>query len=118
MLSTGEINKLKRDIELQDDRLVFVLNSLGDRTRFKLFKLLMEGYEVCVTEVATILDISVPAASQHFKVFEMTGLVDKDRMGQKICYQLKRSDPVVESLVTLINSHSKARGIKRWLTKR
>lgn len=75
---------------------------LGDKTRFKIFKLLLSGKEICVTEVATAVGISVPAASQHFRIFELVGLVDKQRYGQKICYLLKTDDQFVKELIKIV----------------
>lgn len=78
----------------KEERLVFAMQMLGDKTRFKMFKLLSSNQHLCVSEIAESLGISVSAVSQHFKNFEMTGLVDKKRTGQKICYVLKDDDVV------------------------
>ncbi len=85
--------------------LVNVFHLLGDKTRFKIFKLLMSNKELCVTEIADKVGISAPAVSQHFRIFELTGLVDKHRYGQKICYVLKRNDGLVQDLITLIKTN-------------
>lgn len=57
---------------------------------------------MCVSEIAEALDISVPAVSQHFRIFELVGLVDKTRYGQKICYTLKSDDQLVQELVRIV----------------
>jgi ArsR family transcriptional regulator len=75
------------------------MSALGDKTRYKIFKLILDNNELCVSEIAELLNISVPAVSQHFRTFELIGLVDKDRIGQKICYKLKLDDPIVTILV-------------------
>ena len=75
---------------------------LGDQTRFKMFKILLSGREMCVSEIAEALNISVPAVSQHFRIFELVGLVDKQRYGQKVCYVLKTDDKLVGELVKII----------------
>lgn len=74
---------------------------LGDKTRYRIFKLLMSHDEMCVSDIATELGITVSAVSQQFRNFELVGLVDKERMGQKICYTLKGDDTLVESLIKL-----------------
>jgi predicted transcriptional regulator len=51
-----------------------------------MFKLLNSDQDLCVSEMANRLGISPSAVSQHFKSFEMLGLVSKERTGQKICY--------------------------------
>lgn len=90
-------------LSADEERLIHAMQLLGDKTRYKLFKLLMLRDEMCVTDIATELDITVSAVSQHFRNFEMIGLVDKERMGQKICYMLKTNDMLVKELVTVIN---------------
>lgn len=94
----------KKPIQLTKDeeRLIFAMNLLGDKTRFKIFKLLMTHEEMCVTDIADELNVSVSAISQHFRNFELVGLVDKERMGQKICYMLKADDGLVKELVKVV----------------
>lgn len=79
-------------------RIVHAMQLLGDSTRFKIFKLLASGEELCVSEIASKLGISPSAVSQHFRNFEMLGLVEKERMGQKICYALRDNDQLVDEL--------------------
>ncbi|MEX0668816.1 MAG: winged helix-turn-helix domain-containing protein [Candidatus Saccharimonadales bacterium] len=74
---------------------------LGDKNRFKIFKLLMTEKDMCVTEIAAELGISLPAVSQHFRNFEVIGLVDRERIGQKICYMLKSDDLLVKELIDI-----------------
>ena len=85
----------------REERLVNALQALGDKTRFKIFKILLSGKEMCVSEIAETLNISTPAVSQHFRIFELVGLVDKERYGQKICYKLKSDDVLVRQLIKL-----------------
>jgi ArsR family transcriptional regulator, arsenate/arsenite/antimonite-responsive transcriptional repressor len=88
-------------LDSREARLVSTLQSLGDPTRFRMFKLLQGNTQMCVSEIAESLGISVPAVSQHFRIFELVGIVGKQRNGQKICYQLKYSDPLVKNLIKL-----------------
>lgn len=90
-----------------EERLIFAMQLLGDKTRFKIFKLLMTHEEMCVTDIAEELGISISAVSQHFRNFELIGLVDKERMGQKICYMLKNDDELVQELVAVTNKGKK-----------
>jgi DNA-binding transcriptional ArsR family regulator len=94
----------KRPMKLnpQEEKLVSTMQLLGDKTRFKIFKLMLSGKEMCVSEIAEAIDISVPAVSQQFRVFELTGLVDKQRYGQKVCYALKSNDQLAKELIKLM----------------
>lgn len=79
----------------REERITTAMQALGDTTRYKIFKLMQSGREMCVSEIAEAIGVSVPAVSQHFRIFELTGLVDKERYGQKICYRLKDDDDFV-----------------------
>ena len=85
----------------RETQAVRIMQLLGDKTRYKIFKLLMSGDEMCVSEIADNLGISVSAVSQHFRSFEMIGLVDKERMGQKICYSINEEDSLAKKLINL-----------------
>jgi len=98
--------KLLKDRSLKlnkrEERLVSTMQLLGDQNRFKIFKLLLSGREMCVSEIAEALNVSVPAVSQYFRIFELVGLVDKQRYGQKVCYMLKTEDKLVEELIQIV----------------
>lgn len=87
-----------------DERLMRAMQALGDENRYKIFKILLTTDELCVSEIAARLKISVPAVSQHFRTFELIGLVEKERKGQKICYSCKQDDQVVREIVKLIKT--------------
>lgn len=94
----------KRTIKLSknDEQLIAALQLVGDKTRFRLIKLLLKNKGLCVSEIANKLGISIPAASQHFKKFEMAGIVESQRSGQKTCYIL-RDTALVNKIDRLIN---------------
>lgn len=88
-----------------EERIIFAMQLLGDRTRYKLFKLLLADEELCVSEIAEHLGVSASAVSQHIRNFELIGLVDKERTGQKICYLL-RDETLVRQLKTLVTEYT------------
>lgn len=89
------------DLSRREEKLIHVMQLLGDKTRYKIFKLLMSEEQLCVSDIAHRLDVSVSAISQHFRSFEIIGLVDKERMGQKICYAIKDNNEFIEKLSKL-----------------
>lgn len=97
------ITKRPKTVELSsaEEKLMYAMQLLGDKTRFKIFKLLMNNQELCVSEIAEQLGVTLSAVSQHFRNFEMVGLVQKERMGQKICYMLKADDALVDELLQM-----------------
>lgn len=94
-------------ITKSEERLVFAMQLLGDKTRFKIFKLLMQKNGMCVSEIASQLGVSTSAISQHFRNFELVGMVNKERTGQKICYVLKNDDDLVRVLSSAVLKESK-----------
>lgn len=85
-----------------EKRLIHTLQLLGDKTRFQIFKLISTNENLCVGAIASDLAISSSAVSQHFRQFELLELVEKERMGQKICYSLRKDDELVMELKQLM----------------
>jgi len=102
MLTQKQASELKPTLNEQDERLQTIFNALGDHGRFCIFKILLERREVCVTDIANICNVSVPAASQQLRVLELSNLVIKKRMGQMICYEVRAEEPLIKSLIPLI----------------
>lgn len=99
------MDQINNTIELNtyEVRLVNAMQALGDKTRFKMFKILQSSQEMCVSEIARELKVSTPAISQHFRIFELVGLVDKQRQGHKICYVLKNEDQLIQKLSKIMD---------------
>ncbi len=102
MLTKEQVNKIKKELSSDMDRIPLILGALGDPGRFRIFKLLSEHHDICVTDVANIFDITVSAASQQLRVLEMLELVEKTRMGQMVCYELKKDNSSVKRLMQFI----------------
>lgn len=100
MLSKTQINKIKKGLTADNSQLTAVFHALGDTNRFQIFKLLLHK-DVCVSDVANILSISSPAASQHLKILEMHGLVKRVKMKQEACYQIQMENPVIKLILSL-----------------
>jgi len=56
-----------------------IMKSLGDETRYKLVKLLLQ-HDLCVGALAKRLDISESAVSQHLKILRNVGIVKGDQL--------------------------------------
>ncbi len=95
---------MKTDLSLRDEQIVKAMQLLGDSTRYKMFKLMLSSNEFCVSEIASQLEVSTPAISQHFRIFELLGLVSKKRTGQRICYSLKHDNQLVEDLTKFVTN--------------
>ena len=107
MLTEKEVQKVKKSLKdnpLADgDRLSFVFEALSDPTRLKIFRLLFEQQDLCVTDLANVFEVSTPAISYQLRMMELTGLVEKERMGKMICYKLKKENPLVKKMQRLLS---------------
>lgn len=89
MLTQEELMKVKEEVVKNDSHIQLLFEALGDPGRFRIFRLLMDYHELCVTEVAAIFDVTVSAVSQQLKILERVGLVRRIKMGQMVCYEIK-----------------------------
>ena len=102
MLEPSQISKIKESLKTQNISLVDVFSLLGDKNRFLIIKLLIEQGEMCVTDLANVLDISVSAVSQHLRILEMSRMVEGEKMGQMMCYKPKIDDPKIKNIIKLM----------------
>ena len=93
--------KSKKDASV-NAKLIRAFDALGDATRFKLVKLLEKHDDICVSEIASEVGISTAGASQHLKILEQAGLVDRKRQGQKICYRINRENNENKRLIDMV----------------
>ncbi|MDH4223684.1 MAG: metalloregulator ArsR/SmtB family transcription factor, partial [candidate division Zixibacteria bacterium] len=64
-----------------------VIKALGDETRLRILKLLMNR-ELCVCELEAALNLPQSKISRHLMVLRSNGLVNDRRKGQWIFYSL------------------------------
>jgi ArsR family transcriptional regulator, lead/cadmium/zinc/bismuth-responsive transcriptional repressor len=102
MLKKEQIRAIQKSISAENDQMPLLLNALGDPGRYRIFKILIKHHDICVTEISTILGITVSAASQQLRILERIGLIRKNRMGQMICYELRNDNPFVQLLCTVV----------------
>ncbi len=68
-----------------------MLSLAGDQTRIRILCLLFEHKQVCVSEIATALDMSVASISHHLQLMKDAGFFTTERRGNTICYSLNQS---------------------------
>jgi len=102
MLEPSQISKIKEILKKQNTSLVDVFSLLGDKNRFLIVKLLTKQGEMCVTDLANVLDISVSAVSQHLRILEMSRVIEGEKMGQMMCYKPKIDDPIIKKIINLM----------------
>ncbi len=88
--------------ELQSNfnQLAAVLALAGNEVRLKILYLLDQENELCPCDLADILQMSVPAVSQHLRKMRDGGVIHSRKEGKTIYYALKSS--MLEILTPLL----------------
>lgn len=109
-LTSRQIDTIKKTITTDQDNLTAIFNAVSDPTRCRTFRLLMvtHGEDVNVTDIAHIMGMTVPAISQQLKVLEQSGLVTREKVGQIVYYRVKVTDPLVSSIVKIIETEQES----------
>lgn len=107
MLNKKQIAEIKTELRAEETAFPMAFQALGDSCRFKIFKVLMQYHDICVTDIAHVFGITVSAASQQLRILERLGLVLKMRMGQMVCYEINKENPFAKQLSTLLKKSNK-----------
>ncbi len=68
-----------------------VAKAVADPSRVRILKLL-EGGELCVCQITTVLDLAVATVSKHLAALKTAGLVQQRRDGRWVYYRLAERD--------------------------
>jgi DNA-binding transcriptional ArsR family regulator len=68
-------------------RMAYFFSFLGDANRLRILSLLAEK-ELCVSDLATILEISESAVSRQLRSLRIMRLVSYRKQGRRVFYQL------------------------------
>ncbi|MEI6479596.1 MAG: metalloregulator ArsR/SmtB family transcription factor [bacterium] len=74
-----------------------LLRTAGDIGRLNILCIIFDKKDICVSDIAKQLGLSVAITSHHLKVMAKTGLLISNRSGKKICYELPKT-PFVRDL--------------------
>jgi ArsR family transcriptional regulator, lead/cadmium/zinc/bismuth-responsive transcriptional repressor len=66
-----------------------VLDLAGNEVRLKILYLLKHENELCPCDISDILEMSLPAVSQHLRKLKDANLIQFRKVGQTIFYSLK-----------------------------
>ncbi len=81
----------KATIDKMDDNfneITKLLSIAGNEVRLKILFLLNMENELCPCDIADILEMSVPAISQHIRKIKDAGFIKSRREGQTLYYSL------------------------------
>lgn len=66
-----------------------VFNLAGNEVRLGILYLLYEEEKLCVCDLSDIMDMQIPAISQHLRKMKDGGIVEKNRVGAIVYYSLQ-----------------------------
>ncbi|MFC4021151.1 ArsR/SmtB family transcription factor [Micromonospora sp. GCM10011542] len=66
-----------------------MFKALGDPVRLRLLSMIASLPEMCVCDLTPAFDLSGPTISHHLKVLREAGLVDSERRGTWVWYQVR-----------------------------
>ncbi len=69
-----------------------LLSIAGNEVRLKILFLLNKENELCPCDIADILEMSVPAISQHIRKIKDAGIITSRREGQTLYYSLNNDE--------------------------
>lgn len=87
-----KVNRIRNDIEKTNIiEVAKLLKALADENRSKIVYALSQDKELCVCDIANILDVSVANASHHLRTLHKQGLVSYRKEGKLAFYSLQFS---------------------------
>ena len=85
-----------------------LLSIAGNEVRLKILFLLNMENELCPCDIADILEMSIPAISQHIRKIKDAGFIISRREGQTLYYSLVKSETeILNNIFTTIESSKK-----------
>ncbi|MDR7554231.1 MAG: metalloregulator ArsR/SmtB family transcription factor [Armatimonadota bacterium] len=75
---------------VQEQRMVRIFKALGDPTRYRIVRVLMDRGEVACRDLARLFPLSAPALSHHFRVLQECGLMQMRKEGAYHFFRVDR----------------------------
>lgn len=107
MLDKKEIQISRKIFSEADKNMATAFKVLSDVNRYRIFRILVQKPKLSVSDIAHILQISLPLASQHIKILTHASLLQKERVGKRIYTKLEHGNPFVKTIVKSIAKTSK-----------
>lgn len=99
-----KVNRLKSMILSQNtSKVAEIFKALSDQTRAKIAYALTIEEELCVCDVANIVDASTAMASHHLRLLKKQGLAKFRKKGKLVYYSL--DDHHVKELIEIALTH-------------
>ncbi|MEC7265378.1 MAG: metalloregulator ArsR/SmtB family transcription factor [Bacteroidota bacterium] len=106
-----QILRCKEDLNRTADSIEDVSRLMalaGNEVRFKILFLLQKEIELCPCDFADILEMSVPAVSQHLRKMKDAKIIGARRQGQTIFYHIsKKNETFFAAILSNVQSKRK-----------
>ena len=99
-LTDKQIIKIRKGLNGAQQQAIFKI--LADANRYNIFQILSKHPKLIVGDIAKILDISTPLASQHLKILEQGGILEKEKLGQKAYLKLREDNRIAQTIIKQI----------------
>lgn len=87
-------------VELALQSLAAVLALAGNEVRLKILFLLAQEQQLCVCDIADVLQMTVSAVSQHLRKLKDGGVLHAHKVGQTVFYALSQPHlPILQPLL-------------------
>ncbi len=91
LADVNQIAACKKDIERIEpeiEKVAKILNLAGNEVRLKILFLIYNEGEMCPCDLSDVLNMTVPAISQHLRKMKDGNLIRDNKVGQTIFYKL------------------------------
>ena len=80
-----------------------LLSIAGNEVRLKILFLLQQEKQMCPCDLSDVLEMTVPAISQHLRKMKDKGMVKSKKTGQTIFYSLNEAhEGMLQPLLTIV----------------
>ena len=107
----NQILQCKADIaavEKPVQQLAGLLSLAGNEVRLKILFLLQQEEQMCPCDLSDVLEMTVPAVSQHLRKMKDKNLVESRKVGQTVFYSINETyQRLLQPFITMIKESSK-----------
>lgn len=108
MLTPKEIQAKRNLLSETDKNMAMAFKVLSDVNRYRIFRILADQPKITISDIAKILNISLPLTSQHIKIMTHANILQKEKSGKKVFPKLEHGNPLVRAVVKTIETALKS----------
>ena len=102
----NQINNCKKIISKNENKFKTLSNALGlagNEVRLKIIFLLQQENKMCPCDISDVLEMTVPAISQHLKKLREGGIIEDNKVAQTVFYSLSKNyENIISPLLNLM----------------